>query len=62
MHDLIDCAIDNEARRLHLEVRPSNRGALALYRRLGFRLVGVRPRYYQALNGRENAWLMRCDL
>ncbi len=30
-----------------LEVRPSNRGAIALYRRLGFTETGRRKRYYQ---------------
>lgn len=33
--------------RLTLEVRPSNHDALALYRDLGFRAIGVRRRYYQ---------------
>ncbi len=32
---------------LTLEVRPSNEPALTLYRNLGFRQVGRRPRYYQ---------------
>jgi ribosomal-protein-alanine N-acetyltransferase len=31
---------------VHLEVRPDNVAALALYRRLGFTLAGRRPRYY----------------
>lgn len=35
-------------RRLVLEVRRSNLAALALYRRAGFRVVGVRPGYYRA--------------
>jgi ribosomal-protein-alanine acetyltransferase len=34
------------ARGLLLEVRPSNRSAVALYRHLGFKLIGRRPRYY----------------
>jgi ribosomal-protein-alanine N-acetyltransferase len=34
------------ARLVTLEVRRSNEPALALYRRLGYREVGVRPRYY----------------
>lgn len=41
-----------------LEVRPSNAGALALYRRLGFERVGVRKRYYPAAHGREDALLL----
>ncbi len=34
------------AHRLVLEVRPSNRRALHLYRHLGYVVVGRRPRYY----------------
>lgn len=44
--------------RLFLEVRPSNRPALALYRRNGFRVIGRRPGYYPAENGREDATIM----
>jgi [ribosomal protein S18]-alanine N-acetyltransferase len=39
-----------------LEVRVSNREAIAMYERLGFRSAGVRPRYYQD-NG-EDALIM----
>jgi ribosomal-protein-alanine N-acetyltransferase len=34
------------ARTAHLEVRAGNAAAIALYASLGFREVGVRPRYY----------------
>ncbi len=40
---------------LFLEVRPSNRGALQLYRSEGFTLVGTRPRYYPGHKEREDA-------
>ena len=43
------------ARTAHLEVRASNRAAIALYERLGFVAVGRRPRYYDAT---EDAVLM----
>jgi len=33
-------------RRVFLEVRAGNRGAIRLYRGLGFEMVGIRPRYY----------------
>jgi ribosomal-protein-alanine N-acetyltransferase len=39
-----------------LEVRPSNRAARMLYRKLGFRVMGVRRGYYQ--NPPEDAILM----
>jgi len=43
-----------------LEVRPSNSAALALYRRFGFREVGVRPRYYR--DSGEDAVVMKKEL
>jgi ribosomal-protein-alanine N-acetyltransferase len=44
---------------LTLEVRISNRDAIAMYEKLGFRSAGVRPRYYQD-NG-EDALIMWLD-
>ena len=43
------------ARRMYLEVRPSNLAALALYHKAGFRRIGLRRRYYRAADGREDA-------
>lgn len=43
------------ARRLLLEVRPSNRRAIALYENFGFTRIGVRRGYYPAAVGREDA-------
>jgi [ribosomal protein S18]-alanine N-acetyltransferase len=45
-----------------LEVRPSNPTAIRLYERLGFTRVGVRKAYYQAVNGREDAWVYKLPL
>jgi ribosomal-protein-alanine N-acetyltransferase len=45
-----------------LEVRPSNRAGLSLYRKRGFYIIGERPDYYRARNGRESAIVMRLDL
>jgi [ribosomal protein S18]-alanine N-acetyltransferase len=42
-----------------LEVRVSNREAIAMYESLGFRSAGIRPRYYQD-NG-EDALIMWLD-
>ena len=47
-----------DARRVHLEVRPSNVGARALYGSLGFVQAGRRPAYY----GDEDALLMTLDV
>ena len=43
---------------MFLEVRPSNVSAITLYESIGFNEMGVRPGYYPAHNGRENAVLM----
>lgn len=45
---------------LFLEVRPSNSGAIALYRTLGFEQVGRRPNYY--LDPSEDALILRKEL
>jgi ribosomal-protein-alanine N-acetyltransferase len=47
------------AEALFLEVDETNIGAIALYRRMGFRQVGKRPGYYQSDRG---ALVMRRDL
>ena len=47
-----------EARRVHLEVRPTNASARALYEALGFAATGLRRRYY----GDEDALLMTLNL
>lgn len=44
---------------IHLEVRPSNLAAIALYERFGFRVTSRRRAYYE--NG-EDALLMSCQL
>jgi ribosomal-protein-alanine N-acetyltransferase len=50
------------AERVFLEVRPSNRGAIALYDQEGFNEIGRRPRYYPARDGREDAIVMAIEL
>jgi len=63
---LLECAM-SAARRagassVLLEVRPSNASALALYRRSGFRQIGLRRGYYPAAEGREDALVLRREL
>jgi len=48
-------ARDKLAEIMTLEVRASNRTAIALYERFGFSLTGIRPKYYE---GVEDALLM----
>jgi len=59
--DLISRLVEEGGGRLPftLEVRVSNRPAITMYERLGFRSSGVRPRYYQD-NG-EDALIMWLD-
>ena len=47
---------------MFLEVRPSNKHAIALYRSVGFEEVGIRPAYYQARWGREDAVILAANL
>jgi ribosomal-protein-alanine N-acetyltransferase len=43
----------------YLEARPSNLSAIRLYQSLGFRQIGVRRGYYQAIGGREDAIVLK---
>ncbi|ODS23210.1 ribosomal-protein-alanine N-acetyltransferase [Candidatus Endobugula sertula] len=47
---------------LFLEVRASNHGAIALYHQLNFNELGIRPNYYPAKKGREDAIIMGLSL
>lgn len=51
-----------KAQTLFLEVRASNAAAVALYEKVGFNQVGVRPNYYPAQGRREDALLYALDL
>ncbi|HSG75992.1 MAG TPA: ribosomal protein S18-alanine N-acetyltransferase [Burkholderiales bacterium] len=49
---------DMGARKIFLEVRPSNLPGQALYERHGFRKIAQRRNYYPAPNGREDALVL----
>jgi ribosomal-protein-alanine N-acetyltransferase len=53
---LLDLSMERGANEATLEVRPSNEPARRLYEKYGFRVVGVRPRYYSDDN--EDALIM----
>ena len=57
---IIDVGRERKCRFVTLEVRRSNAAALRLYRRFGFRPVGVRPNYYA--EDQEDAIVMLLDL
>ncbi len=46
----------------YLEVRRSNKSAIALYQQLGFVQIGERKDYYPTQNGREDALVFAKDL
>ncbi|MBI4987564.1 MAG: ribosomal protein S18-alanine N-acetyltransferase [Rhodocyclales bacterium] len=62
MHHLFSTARAHGARRMFLEVRPSNLSGQGLYDRFGFGKIGRRRAYYPAIEGREDAVVMAVDL
>ncbi|MEL0082399.1 MAG: ribosomal protein S18-alanine N-acetyltransferase [Gammaproteobacteria bacterium] len=50
------------AQTVYLEVRPSNRAALALYKKFDFDRIGLRKNYYRAETGREDAVVLSRDI
>jgi len=56
IEQMIAIARDERAFWLTLEVRPSNLAAISLYEKFGFRVRGVRPRYYT--DTLEDAFIM----
>jgi ribosomal-protein-alanine N-acetyltransferase len=47
---------------VYLEVRPSNLAARHLYRKAGFQQIAIRPDYYPAVDGREDALFLGLSL
>jgi ribosomal-protein-alanine N-acetyltransferase len=62
LNALLVKAEDAACDKVFLEVRPSNRIALQLYRSVGFEQIGIRPAYYQAERGREDAVVLSANL
>lgn len=59
---LLGVAFSAGARRMFLEVRPSNYSAVALYQSFGFVEIGVRRDYYPSQLGHEDALVFALDL
>ncbi len=57
LQQMLDMVEQGGCSQMFLEVRESNAAAIAVYEKLGFCQVGVRPNYYPASNGREDALL-----
>jgi len=62
LRSMIQSALGKKCMMFFLEVRVSNVSAINLYFSEGFNEVGIRPNYYPADGGREDAMLMTLDL
>jgi ribosomal-protein-alanine N-acetyltransferase len=62
LESLLDQFTAKRLERCFLEVRASNIAAIKLYEGLGFNQMGIRPGYYPAKNGREDAYLYALEL
>lgn len=62
LNHFIERASDHHLDTLLLEVRPSNKVAVALYDKAGFNEVGVRKDYYPSKYGREDALILALSL
>lgn len=59
---MIGVARDRGVQIVYLEVRPSNHPARELYREAGFQQIAIRPGYYPAHGGREDALFLGITL
>jgi [ribosomal protein S18]-alanine N-acetyltransferase len=57
LSDCLNAISKKKIRTVFLEVRPSNAAGLNLYRKLGFHVIGKRPKYYADTG--EDAIIMR---
>lgn len=60
LKEAIRLAKERQVQSLLLEVRESNSGAVALYKKTGFQNIGIRKEYYRS--PKEDALLMQCEL
>jgi ribosomal-protein-alanine N-acetyltransferase len=62
LRQMVDVARAAGCQIVYLEVRPSNLPARHLYRALGFQQIAIRPEYYPASHGREDALFLGLSL
>ena len=62
LEHLMELAASAGMQDIFLEVRPTNTAAIRLYQALAFEQVGMRRGYYQAVDGREDAVVLRRSL
>ena len=59
---MIEVAKQAACQIVYLEVRPSNIPARHLYKTMGFQQIAIRPEYYPAVAGREDALFLGLSL
>jgi ribosomal-protein-alanine N-acetyltransferase len=62
LRQVLDIARQALCQIVYLEVRPSNLAARHLYRQTGFQQIAIRPGYYPAMAGREDALFLGLTL
>ena len=62
LKEVLIIAKKKNANSVLLEVRPSNKAAVQLYKTAGFKQIGKRKNYYQAADGKEDALVLSLDL
>lgn len=62
LRHMVDVAKLAGSQIVYLEVRPSNLPARHLYRSMGFQQIAIRPEYYPAASGREDALFLGLSL
>ncbi len=59
LQNMLDSLTNTRINTILLEVRPSNQPALSLYRKLGFKEVGIKKDYYSDQYGVEDAVVLQ---
>jgi ribosomal-protein-alanine N-acetyltransferase len=62
LRHMVEAARSASCQIVYLEVRPSNQAARHLYRKHGFQQIAIRPEYYPAPHGREDALFLGLSL
>jgi len=62
LSEMIEIAQKRSVDTIFLEVRPSNKSAIALYEKNNFNELGRRKNYYPAGKGREDAIILALDI
>ena len=62
LRHMVEVAREARCQIVYLEVRPSNLPARHLYKAMGFQQIAIRPEYYPAVHGREDALFLGLTL